>query len=72
MDLVLREEFCPQALIYKDKAKKKEKKVKMYLWYNTNGKFPWLLKAGNLQSGVPDVLRCFPLSYDAVSLSLWS
>lgn len=31
MDLVLREEFCPQALIYKDKAKKKEKKVKMYL-----------------------------------------
>ena len=31
MYLILREEFCPQALIYKDKAKK-EKKLKIYLY----------------------------------------
>lgn len=31
MYLILREEFCPQALIYKDKAKK-ERKLKMYVY----------------------------------------
>lgn len=31
MDLVLREEFCPQALIYKDKAKKRKKGKNVFM-----------------------------------------